>query len=191
MKKMNDKGFSLIELIIVIAIMAVLIGVLAPQYLKYVEKSRVSADNDMADALLEAAHAMTADQDLVASIDIGSHITFDTSGVHTDCAGVADALAVYFASDYDVAKSGRRFSSLSDGSSLESETEGKLSYLSVDIVRLKDSPLVKSYAQNESVKAMLGCLDRLNVSIGKNNNAEIELTTKQKLSDIIKTSLKK
>ena len=33
MKKMNNKGFSLVELIIVIAIMAVLIVVLAPQYL--------------------------------------------------------------------------------------------------------------------------------------------------------------
>ena len=43
-EKMNDKGFSLVELIIVIAIMAVLVVVLAPQYLKYVEKSRVSAD---------------------------------------------------------------------------------------------------------------------------------------------------
>ena len=32
-KKMNNKGFSLVELIIVIAIMAVLIAVLAPQYM--------------------------------------------------------------------------------------------------------------------------------------------------------------
>lgn len=44
MKKMNNKGFSLVELIIVIAIMAVLMGVLAPQLLKYVEESRVQAD---------------------------------------------------------------------------------------------------------------------------------------------------
>lgn len=43
-KNLTNKGFSLVELIIVIAIMAVLVGVLAPQYIKYVEKSRVSAD---------------------------------------------------------------------------------------------------------------------------------------------------
>lgn len=44
MKKMNNKGFSLVELIIVIAIMAVLMGVLAPQLLKYVEDSRIQTD---------------------------------------------------------------------------------------------------------------------------------------------------
>ena len=39
-KKKNNKGFSLIELIIVVAIMAVLVGILAPAYLQYVEKAR-------------------------------------------------------------------------------------------------------------------------------------------------------
>ncbi|MFT3983979.1 MAG: type II secretion system protein [Lachnospiraceae bacterium] len=43
-EKMNNKGFSLVELIIVIAIMAVLIAVLAPQFLRYVEKSRYQKD---------------------------------------------------------------------------------------------------------------------------------------------------
>lgn len=46
-EKMNDKGFSLVELIIVIAIMAVLVVVLAPQYLKYVERSRNSTDCEL------------------------------------------------------------------------------------------------------------------------------------------------
>ena len=34
--KRGNGGFSLVELIIVIAIMAVLVGVLAPQYLSYI-----------------------------------------------------------------------------------------------------------------------------------------------------------
>ena len=39
-RKINNKGVSLIELIIAIAIMSVLTGVVAPQYLKYVERSK-------------------------------------------------------------------------------------------------------------------------------------------------------
>ena len=62
-KKLNNKGFSLVELIIVIAIMAVLIGVLAPQYLKYVEKSRVSADADQIDACISAVEIYSSDPD--------------------------------------------------------------------------------------------------------------------------------
>ena len=53
-KGLGNKGFSLVELIIVIAIMAILVGVMAPQLLKYVEKSRQSTDIQAADTVRTA-----------------------------------------------------------------------------------------------------------------------------------------
>ncbi|MCR4840655.1 MAG: prepilin-type N-terminal cleavage/methylation domain-containing protein [Lachnospiraceae bacterium] len=54
MKKINNKGFSLVELIIVIAIMAIIVGVVTPAYLKYVEKSRIAADMVIFDNIYKA-----------------------------------------------------------------------------------------------------------------------------------------
>lgn len=54
-KRLNDKGFSLVELIIVIAIMAILIGGVAPQVIKYVERSREAKDLQVLQTVFTAA----------------------------------------------------------------------------------------------------------------------------------------
>ncbi len=80
-KETANKGFSLVELIIVVAIMAVLIGVLAPQYTKYVEKSRVSADKQSVDAIVSALQIYYVDTDVAAAnqIKTGAKITITTT----------------------------------------------------------------------------------------------------------------
>lgn len=53
-QKRNNKGFSLVELIVVIAIMIVLVAVLAPVFTKYVEQSRRATDVQNANSIAEA-----------------------------------------------------------------------------------------------------------------------------------------
>ncbi len=53
-KKINNKGISLLELIIAITILAVLIGTIVPQYIRYVNKAKRSTDIETAN---EIAHA--------------------------------------------------------------------------------------------------------------------------------------
>ena len=55
MKKLNNKGFSLVELIIVIAIMAILVGVVGTQVIPYLENSRKAKDLQILSAWNTAA----------------------------------------------------------------------------------------------------------------------------------------
>ena len=67
-KKKNNKGFSLVELIIVIAIMAVLIAILAPNLIKWVENSRKAADDTAADELLRVAQTLCVDENVYPNL---------------------------------------------------------------------------------------------------------------------------
>ena len=60
----KNRGFSLVELIIVIAIMAILGGALAPQLIKYINQSRKSSDIDKGVAIASAVNIVMADEAL-------------------------------------------------------------------------------------------------------------------------------
>ena len=87
MKKSN-KGFSLVELIIVIAIMAILVGVLAPILFIYLNKSQVSADTQLCSSIQDAIFismndhdVATADDDSLDQIDLicsGNKVALDS-----------------------------------------------------------------------------------------------------------------
>lgn len=110
-EKMNDKGFSLVELIIVIAIMAVLVVVLAPQYLKYVERSRNSTDISNATAMVTACQVWAADpnagEDGTTAFTKGNEFTIDVvAGSGSIKTGESGAAAVGSALDEAAIKIG-------------------------------------------------------------------------------------
>ncbi len=63
MKKMNNKGFSLVELIIVIAIMAILAGAIAPALIRYIDKSRKSNDVSSCKTIKTAVETAMANEE--------------------------------------------------------------------------------------------------------------------------------
>lgn len=76
-KVLGNKGFSLVELIIVIAIMAVLMAVLAPQLIKYVEKSRVQADETAAAEILNAVNVAITQDAIYTNLVDGDTLVWD------------------------------------------------------------------------------------------------------------------
>ena len=75
----NNKGFSLVELIVVVAIMAVLVGVLAPAYLRYVEKSRFQKDATAIAELEEAIKITLAEEKVSSEITADAEYTITIS----------------------------------------------------------------------------------------------------------------
>lgn len=64
----NNKGFSLVELIIVIAIMAILAGALAPQLIQYLDQSRKGRDVETAQTIATAVNSA-----------LGSEVAYNTA----------------------------------------------------------------------------------------------------------------
>ncbi len=70
--KRNNGGFSLVELIIVIAIMAILVAVVTPIYLKFVERSRKSTDCQTVAEIVRAVQVYSVDNTIDPSLQFDS-----------------------------------------------------------------------------------------------------------------------
>lgn len=108
MKTNNQHGFSLVEIVVVIAIMAVLVGILTPAYLSYIEKTRVQKDLSAAGEIYRAAEIVvyTGEYDIEEQV----LVTFSNRGIELNLQSinnpteVENILKEHFGDQYNTAK---------------------------------------------------------------------------------------
>jgi prepilin-type N-terminal cleavage/methylation domain-containing protein len=100
LKKKNNKGFSLVELIVVVMIMAILAVALAPQVMKWVGNSRVAADVNTYETMASSVGLALADET-----------------VYSACTGATDDTTITIKSS--VAATGDPYTVIAGGASTE------------------------------------------------------------------------
>lgn len=80
MMKKSNAGFSLVELVVVVLIMAIIAVALIPSIMQWVENSRISVDFQNYDSLVEAINVAITDENALSETFDGNLIFVGKSG---------------------------------------------------------------------------------------------------------------
>ncbi|MBO5524897.1 MAG: type II secretion system protein [Roseburia sp.] len=133
-KKKDNKGFSLVELIIVIAIMAILVGIVGTQVVPYIERSRKAKDIQQISGF--CTDAMTAYSSNASKLDATETytITIDSTGVTAvDSTGAASS---------ELKSSFTELNSISNISSIKFESKSGKAITSITITCQNAKPMI-------------------------------------------------
>jgi type IV pilus assembly protein PilA len=97
MKKMDNKGFSLIELIIVIAIMAILVAIIAPNLTKYLGSSKEETDKKNLDEVVAQVKNCISDASIQEIAVTPGSYTYNG----TTCTGASNSFGALVATALD------------------------------------------------------------------------------------------
>ncbi len=93
LNKKNNKGFSLVELIVVVLIMGIIAVALAPQVMKWVGTSKEKTDDSNAAALKSSVQAALADWQISNNLPSSGTATYTVTSSTTTLAGGTETLS--------------------------------------------------------------------------------------------------